>query len=296
MFGAGGTGSFFDFKTPNARRSFVLLATGAVGGLLLAGFGLFTAKGTAMASVPPEDVALVNQRPILMADFIAQVEALTSVPFAQASLAQKKKALQGMIRDEIFVQRGLELDMPETDPDTRTALVAAVEQQVGADVAAQIPTGAQLLAYYGSHRSAYASQGTMTVIDFVGAPQVLASASAALNAGQAELEVARRYGLTDSKRTNGEEFYFAAKIHLGETLFAVAKTLRDRQASAPVPQPDGVHLLYMEVNSPPQPRTFVEAREQVLSDFKRDAVARLEAGEEKFLYGKADIQIARAYR
>jgi hypothetical protein len=47
---------------------------------------------------------------------------------------------------------------------------------------------------------------------------------------------------------------------------------------------------------PPVPRDFAHAREQVLGDYKRDAAARLRAADEKYLYGKADIQIADSLR
>ena len=55
-----------------ARRSTLMMAGGAILGLVIAGYGLFTAKGTVVHRVPPEDAALVNQRPILMSDLIAQ--------------------------------------------------------------------------------------------------------------------------------------------------------------------------------------------------------------------------------
>ena len=48
------------FDQPSARRSLMLCAAGAVLGLVIAGFGLFTAHGTRTAGVPAEDVALVN--------------------------------------------------------------------------------------------------------------------------------------------------------------------------------------------------------------------------------------------
>jgi hypothetical protein len=47
----------------NVTRSMVLCAIGAVVGLAIAGVGLFSARGTATHTVPPEDIALVKQRP-----------------------------------------------------------------------------------------------------------------------------------------------------------------------------------------------------------------------------------------
>ena len=42
------------------RRTLLMAAAGTIVGLAIAGFGLFTAKGTSTLMVPPEDVALVN--------------------------------------------------------------------------------------------------------------------------------------------------------------------------------------------------------------------------------------------
>src|SRR5271156_190200 len=110
-------------------RSLSLLALGAVAGLAIAGFGLFTAKGTSTRTVPADCVALVNQRPILKIDFVTQLRTVYGVGLEDSTAEQRQKVLSDMIREELFVQRGLELDFPSSDPDTRTALVAAVEQQ-----------------------------------------------------------------------------------------------------------------------------------------------------------------------
>jgi len=274
------------------RRAFILLALGAIIGLAIAGFGLFSAKGTTMRGLPAEDVALVNQQPILTSDFVSQVETVYGVPFAQTTPAQKKKVLNDMIREELYVQRGLELGFPSSDPDTRNALVAAVEQQVVADVTTQNPTEAELAAYYQRHRDAYASEGVMTVTDLRYPASSLAALQALVAAGR---PAAQAPGGVDTKRTNGEEFYFAAKIHLGDRLFEAARKLGDGQSSPPIVMPDGVHVLVMQHNSPPVPLSFADAREQVLVDYKRDAENRLQGSTERFLRDKADIITDKAY-
>jgi parvulin-like peptidyl-prolyl isomerase len=287
----------FDWAQVSHSRSFMLLGLGAVVGLALAGVALFTAKGTASHSLPPEDVALVNNQPILMADFIAQVEAVYGAPFGQASRAQKLKTLDDMIREELFVQRGLELGMPSSDPDTRNALVAAVEQQVVEDVTSQNPTDAELRAYFDAHRARYADEGRMTVTDYVSPDAKAVSAAAEeIAAGAPAPAAAGRHGLKDSGKTSGEEFYFAARLHLGAALFQAAEALASGQVSAPLPQPDGVHLLAMAVNRTPAPQSFADARPKVLNDFKSEAEKRLQAADETYLRGKSDILIDRRYR
>src|ERR1700716_4174890 len=156
-------GGFWDFKRVNPMRSMIGFGLGAAIGLGIAGFGLFTAKGTVTHVVPPENVALVNQRPILRTDFIAQTEPELGKPFAEATEAERLKVLNEMIREELFVQRGLELDFPGTDPDTRTALVAAVEQQAVADATTHQPAEAELQKYFEENRASYSTEGTMTL-------------------------------------------------------------------------------------------------------------------------------------
>ena len=293
------------FASTNPRRAFTLLGVGAVSGLLIAGFGLFTSKGTTVDFVPPEDVALVNQQPILQVDFDAQLQSVYGLTPDKASQAQKRKILHDMIREEVYVQRGLELGMPESDPDTRNALVSSVEQQVLADITTDAPGEEKLRAYYDSHRHRYASEGSITVTDLLlaAAPGSIAVAQAkardaalALGHGMTAAEAKAKFGLKDTQKTSGEEFYFAARIHLGPLLFAAATQLKAGQVTMPVKAQDGYHLLLVKQNTPPVQMNFADARQQVLTDYKNDAEAHLQANEEKFLMGRAAILVAGRYK
>src|ERR1700689_4371302 len=96
----------------------------------------------------------------------------------------------------------------------------------------------------------------------------------------------------DSGKTKGEEFYFAAKIHLGDELFAAARGLRDGEVSKPIQLPDGIHVLEMERNKRPVPFDFAAARAQVLSDYRNEAVDKLKLSGESFLRKRANVLIA----
>jgi parvulin-like peptidyl-prolyl isomerase len=230
-------------------------------------------------------------------DYDAQIRSLFDVDPSAATPAQRRRVLNDMIREELFVQRGLELDMPSVDPDVRGALVSAVEAQVAADALTKQPTEAELRAYYLQHQDKYASFGVMTVRDLVAAgkfsadPRLL-QAVQALRQGGAPDAVAARYGLKDSGKVSGEEYYFAARIHLGDLLFNAARALPSGGASDPIVQPDGVHILAMVKNVAPQPIAFEAARAQVLDDDRRESSARLEKGDEVFLRKRANILIA----
>jgi len=299
-------GGFWDFKRVNQARSITFFSLGAAVGLAIAGFGLLTAKGTATHVVPPENVALVNQRPILRTDFIAQAETELGKPFAEATVPERLKVLDEMIREELFVQRGLELDFPGTDPDTRTALVAAVEQQVVADVTTHQPADAELQKHFEENRASYATEGTMALHNLLlpkaksAGPEATATvqkAADALRAGTPLADVVKTYDLQEvvPEHAGDEQFYFAQKIHLGEPLYERALALNDGEVSAPVAAGDGIHIIQMVKQVKPAPLTFERVRSQVLNDYVSAAKKRLEDADLRYLRDKADILIADDY-
>jgi len=263
-------------------------------GLLLAGYALFTARGTSTLRVPAEDVALVNQQPISRSDYLLQLQSLYSVEFSHATQEQRQKVLNDMIREELFVQRGKELDVASTDPDVRNALVNAVELEIAADAITSQPTEAALRSYYQAHPERYASEGIMTVEDYV-FPANGAAVSQAIDALKIHAptpDLIARFGGKSSGKAGDEEFYFAAKIHLGDRLFEAARGLPQGGVSAPIEVPDGIHVLYMQKNVKPTLQDFATARVQVLSDYRNERIRRLTTGDEAFLRKRANIRIA----
>ena len=82
--GTNGRSDFFRADKISTSRATVFYALGVIGGLILGGIGLFNARGTTTNTVPPEDLALVNQVPILRSDFINQLESETGLKFDEA--------------------------------------------------------------------------------------------------------------------------------------------------------------------------------------------------------------------
>lgn len=276
-----------------ARRSLLITAAGALIGLVIAGYALFTAKGTSTLAVPSEDVALVNQQPIARADYFAQLKATYQVDYPQATPEQRHRVLNDMIREELFVQRGKELDVAETDPDVRAAMVNSVEQMSASDVATRQPSEQSLLVYYTDHQDRYSTEGIITALDLVFPDSSRAErATAALGSGSPIAAVISSFQGRNSGKLNGEEFYFAARLHLGDTMFDLARKLPNGGVSKPVQQPDGVHLLYVLANKAPKLRSFDEARSAVLNDFRNDEIKRSTAQYQTFLTKRAGIQIA----
>ena len=287
--------SWRDPAAVSNARSFVLMTSGVLIGLVLAGYSLFTARSASTLIVPAEDVALVNQQPVSRADFLALLQTLYGVDLGNSTREQRQKVLDDMIREELFVQRGKELDVASTDPDVRGALVNAVELEIAENALTSQPNEAALRQFYQAHQERYINEGIVRLKDWVfpaASLRELPREPAALRAIIADPQALARLGGRDSGRANGDEFYFAAKIHLGDELFAAARDLTDGMLSAPIQLADGIHILEMQRNKRPVPFDFAAARAQVLSDYRSQAVDRLKASGESFLRKRANVLIA----
>jgi hypothetical protein len=289
------------------QRSLALPAGGVALGLVLAGIGLLRPAPQPITSVPPGYAALVNQKGILLSDFISQTESETGASFADTTPAERQRVLREMIDEELLVQRGLVLDLPETTTEVRDIMASAVNAQVDAPLLAITPTDAELHAFYETHRSKYTTGGTMTVHDLVlriggyeNADQTLAQAETdaadavyQLRSGASIDYVKEHFGFVDSGRVdNTEELDFAAKLHLGAKLYDAASSLSDGEVSDPIVQSDGVHVLVMDRRQLPSVADFATARNQVYSDY-RDAQNRRATGENlRILRSEAQILLA----
>jgi hypothetical protein len=289
------------------QRMLLLPAIGAAIGLILAGLTLFRAAPGAVSVVPAGYVALVNQKGILMSDFMAQTVTETAKDFDQTSEAERRTVLREMINEELLVQRGLSLDLPETTTEVRQVIASAVDVQSAASILAQRPTDAELRSYYESHRSDFATVGYMVVHDLVlhvggyqNADQ--STAQAQTDAGEAVYQlrsgasldyVKDHFGLVDSGRVdNGEQLDFAAKLHLGAALYQVAITLGDGQISDPVLESDGVHVLVMDRRAPPKVADFSQVRARVYTGYRDAQVQAANEANLKSLRREAQILMA----
>jgi hypothetical protein len=287
--------SWRDPSQISSARSFALMAAGVLVGLVLAGYSLFTARSASTLIVPAEDVALVNQQPVSRADYLALLQTLYGVDLSHATQEQRRKVLDDMIREELFVQRGKELDVASTDPDVRSALVNAVELEIAENAITSQPTEAALRRFFETHQDRYVSEGIMRVKDLVFPATALPELPIepqALKKAISDAQTLAHLDGRDSGKTKGDEFYFAAKIHLGDELFAVARDLANNSVSKPMQLPDGIHVLEMEQNKHPLPFGFAAAHAQVLSDYRNQAVDKLKLSGESFLRKRANVLIA----
>lgn len=306
---APGTKSADCFKPAreSSGRSLFLFAAGAIFGLALAGYSLLSAKGTSTGFIPPEAIALVNQKVILRSDFINQTQAEIGSLFKETTAEQRQKVLNEMIDEELLVQRGLEVGLPASDPDVRSALAAGVNLQVDADVLAKQPTEIELQDYFNEHRDRYAGEGVMRIHDLilpVPAGQTIDSFRSSADQAVADLKngkplesVIQTYGLKESGAIDQSDNYnFAVAAKLGDILYAEAAKLNSGDISPPVLKLGNLHILVMVSRRLPPTVDFNTVRDRIWLDVQRDARSQVEQANLSYLRGKADIILAQGYR
>jgi hypothetical protein len=270
-------------------RATLLPGLAALAGVVIAGGALLRAPPATVTVVPPGYVALVNQKGILQSDFITQTATETAKEFEQTSPAERHTVLREMIDEELLVQRGLALDLPETTTEVRETMATAVTRQAAEPQLAQPLTDAELRAYYQQHRGDYETDGSMTLRDLVlhfggyqnidqSAAQAETDAAEAvyrLRSGDSPDYIIEHFGFVDSGRVyDGEQLEFAAKLRLGPKLYPVARMMTDGQISDAIPDTDGIHVLVMQRRLAPHPVGFDAARDRVYTAL-RAAQAKL---------------------
>lgn len=302
---------FFDFNKASNRRSFLLLGLGAIIGLGIAGYGLFTASGTTTNSLPPEYVALVNQRPIYRSDYLIQLQSNFATTLQDATAEQKQKVLDDMINEELLVQRALDSDLASYDPDVRNAMVSGIELQMYADVMAKEPTEEELRSWYEKNRDSYSSLGVFRMRDLVASMdskettdafnQRCAAAVAALRRGVAIDTVMHDYQLRDSLRLQqggkadlDDVFEFAAEANLDPAVFKVAKALEEGSVSDPIANlSDGTHIVVMHERRLAKAQAFEAVRSRVWTDLKRAEQEKVRTSTLTYLRNKSEILTAK---
>jgi len=283
--------------TVSHTRAMVFYSLGIIVGLILGGISLFNARGTTTNQVPDEVLALVNQRPILRSDFVIQLESETGLSFDESSREEQLRVLDEMLREELFVQRGLELDFAETDQNTRYALYDIVEQQILGDVLIGGATEAELRAFYEANRGEFMSRGQITVHHLIQSSKDAGAATLAalaLREGMALDEAKQRFALVEAQYYPGD-FYYSAEVHLGDTLYALAIQLDPGQVSDPVLLDDGYHLLQVLQHKRPEPLSFEDAGTDVQTPFYDSEKTRVMDNMLRFLRNRSSILIADDY-
>ncbi len=263
-------------------RGSLLLAIGAIIGVVVAASGVLGADRDNAAKVPSNAVAVVNGEAILLADYTRALRALASDQRNDTiATAAKRRVLERLIDQELLVQRALELELAKRDPRIRAILTDVVISLLvsQAEDLAQEPDEAQLQAFYHSHSDYFRYPGRMQI------HSVFFSSRHEGDQGPARQRAYRAF----KRLKQGEPFHLVKqngdpavaplptgwlavnklRDYLGPGPTRVIAALSIGQLSEPLSGAGGYTIVQIVAKEPGQLRPFEQVRELVASEVVR---------------------------
>lgn len=266
---------------PDARLTsrVILLAT-------VAGFGL--AVWQALAPGLPEHAAAaatVNGRVISRADLAQAVEALARDKRNPVSDADRERALDTLITEELLIQRAEEIGLLQSDRMVRSAVVDAMIQTIVAREQAEQPDDATLRRFYDEH-PLLGTPSARVRVTHATQPWPATDAVAALRGGTAFETVFGAERMTPLP--NGLLRMDALGTYLPPSVLRAMETLAPGEIAGPLRIGDQAHFVWLLDREAGDRPAFERIRTQVAEAWRVrqreravvDAVARLRAGAE----------------
>ena len=285
-----------------SRRGTVLLALGAAAGILAASAGLVGRAGG--HSLPPGAVARVNGQLIAAEEYQRVLAGLASDRRDGVDVEMRRQVLERLIDEELLVERGLELGLARRDARVRKDLTAAVIDSVVAESADREPSEAELEAFSAGRPDVLRRPGRLRVRQVwcraataVDEPAALARArQAADRLRRGEELAAVRDALGDPELALLPEALLPpAKLldYLGPTALRAALALEPGAVSDPVRSRTGYHVLQVVERREDADVPFIEARPEVVAEFRRRSGERALRTYLDQLRRRGEIEIAR---
>jgi hypothetical protein len=248
------------------------LVAGAVLGALLAASGVLEPGAP---DLPGDRVAVVNGVPVSKSDYLGYLDLLARDKRNPMTTEDRRHVLERIIEEKLLIDRGLNIDLPHSDPKVRKTIVNAMIQIAISEASSEEPTDAELADFY------------TATIDYFTAParvQVRRMVFRGDNAAQ-RAQLAHRQLSGDNWLTVQAEFadtdilalpnsplpVSKLRGYLGPTLTEAALALPPQSFSPPLAEQSGYSILQLLALQAGVPRPLEEIRDQVVREFQRRA-------------------------
>ncbi len=263
------------------RRSLIILAVGAVIGLVLAIAGFIDLNKK--AELPDGVIARVNDVNITIEKYQTLIKYLSESKRRELTEKDHAYLLERLIEEELLVQRGTELGMIESDNVVRNTIVKAMIKTIRIDTASEDISTEKLISFYEDNSDFFKSSERFQIrqISFHAGSDIpdktfektlnkAQRAYEALTKGHPFKSVKNRYGdqsiieVPDSLLPAGK-----VREYLGTGLFAEVEKLKPGRFTRPVKTVNGYSILLLVRHENPGKQKFETIRDQVEAEYRK---------------------------
>lgn len=244
--------------------------------MILAASGLVDKRAPSSGPLPANAIARVGDQVILRERYLELVNDLAADKRAPLNEDDRQFALDRLIDEELLIMRGIELGLPETSPEIRKSIAAAVIAQIAAEAEATTPDEAELRRLYETDAGFFSTTARYRLHWWrvpgsdAQAEQKAVSAYEQLSARLSTKAVMQSTGL-QRETWLPDEMLPLAKLsdYLGSMLAKQASELNPGEFSRPITAGDSFHILYLLEKQDGVLPAFDQVRPMVEAEYLR---------------------------
>lgn len=283
-------------------RPTLLLAGGALVGVVLAASGILNGFVASTGSVPVDAAVLVNGQSVRRVDYERMVVAVAGDKRGPMRDEDRRRVLDRLIEEELLVQRALELGLAYHDSRVRKDLTAVMLDSIAAEARDAQPSDEQLQQFYEDQKEFFASSEQVRVRQIWFRIANLADSNAAYDRARAAAERLNAGEAFEAVQTSGDAeiaplpdaLMPPGKLadYLGPTPLRAVINLEPGQVTEPIRSSSGYHILQLVDRAPAPAPPFEQIRDQVLEAYRRRAADDALRAYLDDLRSRAHIEIA----
>jgi parvulin-like peptidyl-prolyl isomerase len=290
-----------EIRAERSKRSLVFLAVGSAAGIALAIASILAPPAPLSPEIASALVATVNGRPIRRASYDRTSAGLVSDLNRGLTEEERQRVLDRLIDEELLVQQGLALDLPQLDSHVRSTLVGVVIETVVANAESEDADPESVRTFFEENGEYFTRPGKLSVrqiffsaYDDENASKLRAEqALARLKAGQAFERVAADLGHREVvPLPRGLTGVDTLREILGPTALAATMALNPGERSSVVRSGTGFHVIELLERQPLEVPAFESIEELVAAEYRRRQGERALRDTLEELRGRADIRFA----
>jgi PPIC-type PPIASE domain len=259
---------------PSPRRAQILLAFGAIIGLVLAATDLLTND---IQHIDNSTAAIVNNHRILVSEHLTYLSLLANDKREPLTESDHQHVLNKMIDERLMLERGVKIGLPDSDPNVKKTIIQSMIQLAITDATGVQPDNTELQKFFDQNQKYFAKPAQLKIerMVFRNRDPELALSKARLAHqhlvdGENFSEVKHRLADKDIiQLPNSPLSPNKLQQYIGPQLTKHTLSLSSGEISEPIADGNTYNIIWLQTVHRPTPPSLASVREQLVREYQR---------------------------